>query len=160
MAALVAMMLRRKKRLVPKSRKKGAGLRKRKAKGVEVPVALQAFALAETTLHGPGDPREAIMVCYRRLLAELARRGLVRPDAATPREWMAQVEGSLPLRALSPLTALFEHAAYSDLPVTEAHRSRAAALLGAARAELKRMQAPVPVHASAEECPPPTAPQE
>jgi hypothetical protein len=99
-----------------------------------------AFERAEMWLKGPGDPRLAIISCYRSLQSELAERGISAPATATPREWGAAVMKRMPVKSMLPLTGLFEVAAYSRREMTEKDRKLASSYLRTARGELRAWQ--------------------
>ena len=134
---VLAKKVPRKKSATKKKKSPGilSGLKRR---GIHP--ASDAFANAEMWLKGPGDPRLAIISCYRSLQSELGERGVSAPATATPREWGAAVMKRLPVPAMLPLTGLFEVAAYSRRDMTEKDRKLASSYLRTARGELKAWQ--------------------
>jgi hypothetical protein len=74
-----------------------------------------------------GDPRHAVIACYRRCETVLAVRRRRRQAAETPREFVhdALTALVLPANAVRSLLSVFERARFSDLPVTQTDRSTA-----------------------------------
>ena len=74
-----------------------------------------------------GDPRHAVIACYRRCETVLAVRRRRRHAAETPREFVhdALTALVLPANAVRSLLSVFERARFSDLPVTQTDRSTA-----------------------------------
>jgi hypothetical protein len=72
-----------------------------------------------------GDPRRAVIACYRRCETVLAARRRRRHVAETPREFVhdALTALSLPAKAVRSLLTVFERARFSDLPMTQGDRS-------------------------------------
>lgn len=79
------------------------------------------------------DPRRAIVAAYARMLAVLGRLGFRHRAAETPLEYLRRVLGGLDgdPAPVWRLTDLFEVAAFSRRPVTEAMREEALQALGA-----------------------------
>jgi hypothetical protein len=72
-----------------------------------------------------GDPRRAVIACYRRCETVLAARRRRRHLAETPREFVhdALAALALPPKAVRSLLSVFERARFSDLPMTQGDRS-------------------------------------
>jgi uncharacterized protein YjiS (DUF1127 family) len=88
----------------------------------------------------PGDARRAVIACYRRCEAAVARRRRRRYPAETAREFVGEALAALHLPAASvrALLGVFERARFSDLAITKADRDTAAAALGAIQAAMDR----------------------
>jgi len=89
-----------------------------------------------------GEPSEAIIVAYAKLLDGLAVCHQGRHPAETPLEHLERVLAALDVRPepLRVLTALFGEARFSDHPMTDAQRERARAALQAAATDLERVR--------------------
>jgi Domain of unknown function (DUF4129) len=99
--------------------------RPRGRKGPQAPQELaSAISAGMRELELGGDPRSAVIVCYRRCEAALAAQRR-RRLSETPREFMrgALAALALPANAVRALLLVFERARFSDLPVTEIDRS-------------------------------------
>jgi len=84
------------------------------------------------------EPRMAVLAAYASLERALAERGRHRHAAETPTEHLAQVLAAFPLLASSAvqLGLLYEVARFSDHPITNDDRDRAAEALARARRAL------------------------
>lgn len=96
-----------------------------------VAVGLRDFETAD-------DPRLAVIACYRRCEAAIATHRRRRYAAETPREFVAEALGALrlPRPAVRALLAAFEHARFSELPVTPHDREVALGALSDIRSAL------------------------
>ena len=99
-----------------------------------------AISAGMRELESAGDPRSAVIACYRRCEAALAAQRRHRYLSETPREFMrgALAALALPANAVRALLLVFERARFSDLPVTEADCSVALDALGEIRSALVR----------------------
>lgn len=80
-----------------------------------------------------GELHDVILRCYAEMCAALeAQRGVLRPQASTPREFQNQLLAlGLPAAPVSDLTGLFERARYSRLVATTAEQENAIACVTA-----------------------------
>ena len=94
-------------------------------------------------LAAPGDPRQAVIACYARLLDGLDGVGAGRQRSEAPFEYLSRVLATLGVRRepLERLTILFAEARFSTHEITEAHRAEAERALAEARADLDRVVA-------------------
>ncbi len=91
-------------------------------------------------LDGEPDPGRAIRFAYARVEDQLSEVDLAPRDAETPHEFLVRALPALGGgEALSGLTALFEHARYSDQPVTEGMRDDARSALGTLQHQLEQV---------------------
>ncbi len=99
-----------------------------------------AISAGVRDLEAGGDPRRAVIACYRRCEAAIASRRRRRYPAETPREFVADALGvlQLPVEAIRSLLFVFERARFSDLPITPDDRDIAAVALGDVRTALER----------------------
>jgi hypothetical protein len=104
----------------------------------EANVVRDAIDAALVPLREPADPRAAVIEAYARLEHALAERDLGRRTPEAPREYLRRVmrEQRVPQEPLTTLTALFEEARFSQHPIPESARRRAASELKTARAAL------------------------
>lgn len=104
-----------------------------------LPNSASAVAAAIDELAKEGDPRAAIVACYRRFEDEIARRHCRPQPWQTAREFVR--DGlqalSLPVPPVASLVAVFERARFGDGPITEAERDAALAALRAIQAGLE-----------------------
>ena len=89
------------------------------------------FGYAAELLAAGDEIREAIFNCYQSLVSVLQKRGFLRRDFETVREFEAAVRRALPIReeALVSLDRVFEEARYSSHELGDSERSRAKAAL-------------------------------
>ena len=89
------------------------------------------FGYAAELLAAGDEIREAIFNCYQSLVTVLQKRGFLRRDFETVREFEAAVRRALPIReeALVSLDRVFEEARYSSHELGDSERSRAKAAL-------------------------------
>jgi len=106
----------------------------------DVVVAMEEDAEEQRELLEQGDPRNAIVACWRRFEEQAGRAGLVRRPWQTSSEFVLGVlervgadEG-----AVLRLAALFREARFSDHPLTEQHRDRALEALSVIHRSLGR----------------------
>jgi len=87
-----------------------------------------------------GDPRAAVIACYRQCETALASRRRGRHAAETPREFLHDALAALhlPAQPIRALLQVFERARFSDLPVTRLDRSIALGALDEIRTDLER----------------------
>jgi len=102
-----------------------------------------AAAIDEATDHlqFTADPRVAVLASYASLERAFAERGWRRQPAETPTEYLARVLAAVPLLAAPAvqLGLLYELARFSDHPITDDDRHRAAGALALARSTLVTM---------------------
>jgi hypothetical protein len=89
------------------------------------------FGYAAELLAAGDEIREAIFNCYQSLVSVLQKRGFLRREFETVREFEAAVRRALPIReeALVSLDRVFEEARYSSHELGDSERSRAKAAL-------------------------------
>lgn len=87
------------------------------------------------------DPRAAVLAAYSRLEEAIAEHGRPRKSTETAAEHLDRVLGVLPIdrNPLLDLAHRYELARFSDQPITESDRTRAAADLARARNDLSRL---------------------
>jgi uncharacterized membrane protein len=120
----------------------GTALRKPVAAG---PLRARRLAAAEalgatlSELQFGADVRSAILACYQRFCVLLDRRGVRGQETLTPRELQSFAIARLAVSADSAeaLTSLFEEARYSEHPLGDGDRDRAARSLERLRADLE-----------------------
>ncbi len=80
---------------------------------------------------GLGTPRNAIIACWLRLHTATRRAGLAASPSDTPQEFTARAMHQLSLdgEAITALGDLYREARFSEHPITETQRERAAAAL-------------------------------
>ena len=88
------------------------------------------------------DPRRAVVACYLAMLDAASRAGADRRSDETPTEFLRRVLafGGVGEAPATRLTAAFERARYSDLPVGEPLRTEAVGALAAVRADLAALE--------------------
>lgn len=96
------------------------------------------FTAAVSALTGDQDPRTLVIDAYDAMEGALARPVRARAQD-TPTEWLEKIAQERPWlrRSAAELTALFERARFSQLPVTESDALRAADLLTGMDADLR-----------------------
>jgi hypothetical protein len=84
-----------------------------------------AISAAAHELELGGDPRYAVIACYRRCETAFAVRRRRRYSSETPREFVydALTALVLPANAVRSLLSVFERARFSDLPITQRDQS-------------------------------------
>lgn len=100
-----------------------------------------AESLAEVGVPDPSeeaDPRRAVVAAYLAMLHAAGEAGCLRRPEVTPSEFLDSLLASLGVSpsSASRLTALFERARYSSLPVDESLRSSAIDALQQVRSEM------------------------
>ena len=95
----------------------------------------------ETTiddLRNEPDPRRAVIASYANMERALASHGMGRRHSEAPLEYLTRVLGGLSVRpaAVRSLTALFEHAKFSDHEITPELKEEAIAALITVRDDL------------------------
>jgi hypothetical protein len=103
--------------------------------------ASAAIATSRVQLHGPQDPRDAIIHAYAQLLDGLARSGKPRRDHETPGAYLQRCvdELGVPRLPMERLTDLFSLARFSSHQITEQQRADADACLAQSLADLGRV---------------------
>jgi hypothetical protein len=86
--------------------------------------------------------REAIFNCYESLCQILMRRGFLRRDFETVREFEMAIRAALPIseQSLIALDRIFEEARYSSHILGEGHRQNAQISLNAVLQEIDQLQ--------------------
>ena len=109
----------------------------------EVVAAIEEDAAGQRELLETGEPRNAIVACWRRFEQQAARADVARRPWQTSSEFVLGVlehigadEG-----AVQELAALFREARFSDHPITEEHRQQALSALAVIHASLGRVAA-------------------
>jgi hypothetical protein len=99
---------------------------------------VDAVDAALDMLEAAGDPRQAIIAAYARMLEALEQRGLGCRPTETPRVHLARCLTAADVRPepLEQLVRLFEEARFSTHPMTWEHRDEARRALGAVRRDL------------------------
>lgn len=112
--------------------------RRRRCTGLMTELS-SAVAAGIDELSTDGDPRGAVIACYRRCERAIGRQHHRRRQWQTPREYVHGALSALPLPAqpAASLIAVFERARFDDQPITPADRDAALAALGAIRAALE-----------------------
>jgi hypothetical protein len=98
-----------------------------------------ALALVEIPdPHQEADPRRAVVAAYLAMLHAAADAGMVRRPEETPSEFLERLLEDLGVSdaGAGHLTALFERACYSSMPVDESLRTAAIAALAQVRSDL------------------------
>jgi hypothetical protein len=90
-------------------------------------------------LEAEPDPRKAVIAAYAQMERALARAGLPRREAETPREYLGRVlpEVGAGSRSVERLTALFERARFSPHEIDAAMKAEAISALATLRDELR-----------------------
>jgi hypothetical protein len=98
-------------------------------------VVAAAVRAAEAALDSIADPRAAVIAAYGAMERTFAQRGVPRPAAEAPREYLRRLlrRSAATESTASTLTALFEEARFSDHPVSERERERALRALATLR---------------------------
>ena len=109
----------------------------------DVVAAIEEDAAEQRELLETGEPRNAIVACWRRFEQQAARADVVRRPWQTSSEFVLGVlehigadEG-----AVLELAALFREARFSDHPITEEHREQALGALAVIHRSLGRVVA-------------------
>ena len=86
--------------------------------------------------------RKAIFECYGRLCAVLMRRGFLRRDFETVREFEIAIRNALPISeaSLVALDRIFEEARYSSHVLGSVHRENAQMALASVLQEIEELQ--------------------
>jgi hypothetical protein len=108
----------------------------------EVAAAIEEDAAEQREQLEAGEPRNAIVACWRRFEQQAARADVVRRPWQTSSEFVLGVLGSVGADegAVLELATLFREARFSDHPITEQHRDRALAALAAIHGSLGTSQ--------------------
>ena len=104
----------------------------------EVASAIEEDAVEQRELLEAGEPRNAIVACWRRFEQQAARVDVVRRPWQTSSEFVLGVldRAGADEGAVTQLAALFREARFSDHPITEQHREQALAALAAIHGSL------------------------
>ena len=86
--------------------------------------------------------RRAIFLCYENLCSVLTRRGFLRRNFETVREFEMAIRGALPISeaSLVSLDRIFEEARYSSHVLGDAHRDNAQLALSSVVDEIEEIQ--------------------
>jgi uncharacterized protein DUF4129 len=105
----------------------------------EASAARAAVEAAIGALDDESEPRRAVVAAYGAMQRALGERGVVRPPAEAPREYLERVlvAGQAPEHAARTLTGLFEEARYSTHPISENLREAALSALRSLRRGLQ-----------------------
>ena len=97
----------------------------------DVAAAIEDDADEQRGLLEVGEPRNAIVACWRRFEQQAVRAGLLRRPWQTSSEFVLDVLDQVGADegAVLHLAALFREARFSDHPITEQHRHEALAEL-------------------------------
>ena len=100
------------------------------------------FGYAAELLAAGDEIREAIFNCYEGLVSVLQKRGFLRRDFETVREFEVAIRKALPIReeALISLDRVFEEARYSSHELGDSERARAKAALSDVLRAISEMQ--------------------
>jgi hypothetical protein len=106
----------------------------------EVAAAIEDDAVEQQAVLEAGEPRNAIVACWRRFEAQAARVDVVRRPWQTSSEFVLSVLDRIGAEesAVLRLATLFREARFSDHPITEQHRDEAVAALAAIHGSLRR----------------------
>jgi Domain of unknown function (DUF4129) len=112
-------------------------------KGERVAAVIEEDATTQRELLGDGEPRNAIVACWRQFEVQAARAGVIRRAWQTPSEfvlWVLDLAGA-DARAVTRLADLYREARFSDHPMGEPHRAEARAALDAVHRSLQSVRA-------------------
>jgi hypothetical protein len=100
------------------------------------------FSYTAELLAAGDEFREAIYNCYESLCQILMRRGFLRRDFETVREFEIAIRSALPIseQSLIALDRIFEEARYSSHVLGEGHRQNAQIALNAVLQEIDQLQ--------------------
>jgi len=115
-------------------------MRRRKQAAIDELAGL--FSYTAELLAAGDEVREAIFNCYESLCQILMRRGFLRRDFETVREFEMAIRNALPIseQALIALDRIFEEARYSSHVLGEPHRQNAQMALSTVLQEIDELQ--------------------
>ncbi len=120
----------------------GALVLVRRRKQAAIDELAGVFSYTAELLAAGDEVREAIFNCYESLCRILMRRGFLRRDFETVREFELAIRNALPLseQALVALDRIFEEARYSSHVLGEPHRQNAQMALSTVLQEIDELQ--------------------
>ena len=120
----------------------GAAMLMRRRKQAAIDELAGVFSYTAELLAAGDEVREAIFNCYESLCQILMRRGFLRRDFETVREFELAIRNALPLseQALVALDRIFEEARYSSHVLGEPHRQNAQMALSTVLQEIDELQ--------------------
>jgi hypothetical protein len=120
----------------------GALVLVRRRKQAAIDELAGVFSYTAELLAAGDEVREAIFNCYESLCRILMRRGFLRRDFETVREFELAIRNALPIseQALVALDRIFEEARYSSHVLGEPHRQNAQMALSTVLQEIDELQ--------------------
>ena len=120
----------------------GAAMLMRRRKQAAIDELAGVFSYTAELLAAGDEVREAIFNCYESLCQILMRRGFLRRDFETVREFELAIRNALPIseQALIALDRIFEEARYSSHVLGEPHRQNAQMALSTVLQEIDELQ--------------------
>jgi hypothetical protein len=120
----------------------GAAMLMRRRKQAAIDELAGVFSYTAELLAAGDEVREAIFNCYESLCQILLRRGFLRRDFETVREFELAIRNALPIseQALVALDRIFEEARYSSHVLGEPHRQNAQMALSTVLQEIDELQ--------------------
>ena len=120
----------------------GVAMLMRRRKQAAIDELAGVFSYTAELLAAGDEVREAIFNCYESLCQILMRRGFLRRDFETVREFELAIRNALPIseQALIALDRIFEEARYSSHVLGEPHRQNAQMALSTVLQEIDELQ--------------------
>jgi len=120
----------------------GAGMLMRRRRQAAIDELAGVFSYTAELLAAGDEVRESIFNCYESLCQILMRRGFLRRDFETVREFEMAIRNALPIseQALVALDRIFEEARYSSHVLGEPHRQNAQMALSTVLQEIDELQ--------------------
>jgi hypothetical protein len=120
----------------------GGGMMYRRRQQATLDDLASVFSYTAELLAAGDAFREAIFNCYESLCQILMRRGFLRRDFETVREFEMAIRAALPIseQSLIALDRIFEEARYSSHILGEGHRQNAQISLNAVLQEIDQLQ--------------------
>ena len=120
----------------------GSGLYYQRRRSATLDELAGIFSYTAELLAAGDEFREAIYNCYESLCQILMRRGFLRRDFETVREFEIAIRSALPIseQSLIALDRIFEEARYSSHVLGEGHRQNAQIALNAVLQEIDQLQ--------------------
>ena len=120
----------------------GSGLYYQRRRSAAIDELAGIFSYTAELLAAGDEFREAIYNCYESLCQILMRRGFLRRDFETVREFEIAIRSALPIseQSLIALDRIFEEARYSSHVLGEGHRQNAQIALNAVLQEIDQLQ--------------------
>ena len=120
----------------------GSGLYYQRRRNATIDELAGIFSYTAELLAAGDEFREAIYNCYESLCQILMRRGFLRRDFETVREFEIAIRSALPIseQSLISLDRIFEEARYSSHVLGEGHRQNAQIALNAVLQEIDQLQ--------------------